>query len=85
MSDDPIAERLTQLETVVRRAAETMGRLREENDRLRRDKARLMVRIAARIAAELGNRSPVEEAKLEAARATLLETLARARDVMVER
>ena len=41
MSDDPIAERLTQLETVVRRAAETMGRLREENDRLRRDNRRL--------------------------------------------
>jgi hypothetical protein len=41
MSDDPIAERLTQLETAVRRAAEALSRLREDNDRLRRDNRRL--------------------------------------------
>jgi hypothetical protein len=40
MSDE-VADRLTQLEEAVRRAAEALGRLREENDRLRRDVARL--------------------------------------------
>jgi predicted nuclease with TOPRIM domain len=41
MSDDPIAERLTQLEAAVRRAADALARLREENERLRRDTRRL--------------------------------------------
>jgi FtsZ-binding cell division protein ZapB len=41
MSDDPIAERLTQLEAAVGRAAAAVARLREENDRLRRDNRRL--------------------------------------------
>ena len=40
MSDD-IAERLTQLEEAVRRAADTLTRLREDNERLRRDVKRL--------------------------------------------
>ena len=38
---DGVVERLGQLEDAVRRAAEMLGRLREENDRLRRDVARL--------------------------------------------
>jgi uncharacterized protein (DUF3084 family) len=38
---DGVVERLGQLEGAVRRAAEMLGRLREENDRLRRDVARL--------------------------------------------
>jgi len=38
---DGVIERLGQLEEAVRRAAETLARLREENDRLRRDVARL--------------------------------------------
>jgi uncharacterized protein (DUF3084 family) len=40
MSDD-VVERLTQLEGAVRRAGETMARLREDNERLRRDLKRL--------------------------------------------
>jgi uncharacterized protein (DUF3084 family) len=39
--DDGVRERLGQLEEAVRRAAETLARLREENDRLKRDVARL--------------------------------------------
>lgn len=38
---DEILDRLTQLEEAVRRAADVLGRLREENDRLRRDLGRL--------------------------------------------
>ena len=38
---DGVIERLKQLEEAVRRAAETLTRLRKENDRLRRDVARL--------------------------------------------
>jgi FtsZ-binding cell division protein ZapB len=38
---DGVIERVGQLEEAVRRAAETLTRLREENDRLRRDVARL--------------------------------------------
>jgi len=40
MSDD-VVERLTQLEGAVRRAGETLARLREDNERLRRDLKRL--------------------------------------------
>ena len=40
MSDD-VVERLTQLEAAVRRAGETMARMREDNERLRRDVKRL--------------------------------------------
>ncbi|OLB43157.1 MAG: hypothetical protein AUG14_08765 [Candidatus Rokubacteria bacterium 13_1_20CM_2_68_19] len=40
MSDDVI-DRLGQLEDAVRRAADALGRLREDNDRLRREVARL--------------------------------------------
>lgn len=40
MSDD-LSERLAQLETAVRRAAGALGRLREENERLRREVAQL--------------------------------------------
>jgi FtsZ-binding cell division protein ZapB len=40
MNDD-IGARLTQLEEAVRRAADTLTRLREDNDRLRRDVKRL--------------------------------------------
>jgi len=40
MSEDVLA-RLTQLEEAVRRAADTLTRLREDNDRLRRDVKRL--------------------------------------------
>ena len=40
MSDD-IGARLTQLEEAVRRAADTLTRLREDNERLRRDVKRL--------------------------------------------
>ncbi|HEY7648099.1 MAG TPA: hypothetical protein VID04_03770 [Methylomirabilota bacterium] len=39
MNDDVI-ERLAQLEEAVRRAADALGRLRDENERLRRDLAR---------------------------------------------
>jgi phage shock protein A len=38
---DGIAERLSQLEDAVRRAGAALTRLREENDRLRRDHRRL--------------------------------------------
>ena len=38
---DGIAERLSQLEDAVRRTGEALTRLREENDRLRRDHLRL--------------------------------------------
>jgi uncharacterized protein (DUF3084 family) len=38
---DDVADRLTQLEEAVRRAAEVLGRLREDNDRLRREIRRL--------------------------------------------
>jgi hypothetical protein len=37
---DPILERLAELEEAVRRAAEALGRLREENAQLRRDAKR---------------------------------------------
>jgi uncharacterized protein (DUF3084 family) len=40
MSDE-VVSRLTQLEEAVRRAGETLARLREDNDRLRRDVKRL--------------------------------------------
>lgn len=40
MSDD-LLERLTQLEGAVRRAGEVLARLREDNERLRRDVKRL--------------------------------------------
>jgi len=40
MSDN-VVERLTQLEEAVRRAADTLTRLREDNERLRRDVKRL--------------------------------------------
>ena len=40
MSDD-IGARLTQLEEAVRRAADTLTRLREDNERLRHDVRRL--------------------------------------------
>ncbi len=40
MTEDVI-ERLTELEGAVRRASEALARLREENDRLRRDVTRL--------------------------------------------
>jgi FtsZ-binding cell division protein ZapB len=36
-----VLERVTQLEEAVRRAGETLARLREENERLKRDVARL--------------------------------------------
>ena len=39
--NESVLERLTQLEEAVRRAAETLTRLRDENDRLRRDVKRL--------------------------------------------
>ena len=38
---DGVVERLGQLEDAVRRAAEVLGRLREENEGLRKDVARL--------------------------------------------
>jgi FtsZ-binding cell division protein ZapB len=38
---DGVVERVGQLEDAVRRAAETLNRLREENERLKRDVARL--------------------------------------------
>jgi uncharacterized protein (DUF3084 family) len=38
---DAVLERLGQLENAVRRAAEALARLREENVRLKRDLARL--------------------------------------------
>jgi uncharacterized protein (DUF3084 family) len=40
MNDDVI-ERLAQLEEAVRRASDALGRLRDENERLRRDLGRL--------------------------------------------
>jgi uncharacterized protein (DUF3084 family) len=41
VSDNDIGARLTQLEEAVRRAAGTLTRLREDNERLRRDVKRL--------------------------------------------
>ena len=41
MSDSDIGARLNQLEEAVRRAADTLTRLREDNERLRRDVNRL--------------------------------------------
>lgn len=38
---DGVLERLGQLEEAVRRAAETLARLREDNDRLKREVTRL--------------------------------------------
>jgi phage shock protein A len=38
---DGVLERLTQLEDAVRRAGEAMAKLRDENDRLKRDAKRL--------------------------------------------
>ncbi len=38
---DSVVERLAELEAAVRRAAEALGRLREENAQLRRDAKRL--------------------------------------------
>jgi cell division protein FtsB len=38
---DGVLERLGQLEHAVRRAAETLARLREENERLKREVAKL--------------------------------------------
>ena len=38
---DAVLERLGQLESAVRRAAETLARLREDNERLKREVARL--------------------------------------------
>ena len=40
MNDD-ICVRLTQLEAAVKRASDTLARLREDNDRLRRDVKRM--------------------------------------------
>jgi hypothetical protein len=40
MNED-VLERLTQLEAAVRRAGEALARMREDNDRLRRDVKRL--------------------------------------------
>lgn len=39
--NEEVLERLTQLEEAVRRAGETLTRLREDNDRLRRELKRL--------------------------------------------
>ena len=39
--DEGLGARLAQLEAAVRRAGETLARLREDNDRLRRDHRRL--------------------------------------------
>jgi uncharacterized protein (DUF3084 family) len=39
--NESVLERLTQLEEAVRRAGETLARLREDNERLRRDVKRL--------------------------------------------
>jgi uncharacterized protein (DUF3084 family) len=41
MDDSQVLERLTEVEGAVRRAGETLARLREDNDRLRRDVKRL--------------------------------------------
>ena len=41
MSESDIGARLTQLEEAVKRAADTLTRLREDNDRLKRDVKRL--------------------------------------------
>lgn len=38
---DEVADRLSQLEAAVRRAADALGRLREDNERLRREVAQL--------------------------------------------
>ena len=41
MDDSEVLERLTEVEAAVRRAGEALARLREDNDRLRRDVKRL--------------------------------------------
>jgi uncharacterized protein (DUF3084 family) len=41
MDDSQVLERLTEVEGAVRRAGETLARLREDNDRLRREVKRL--------------------------------------------
>jgi hypothetical protein len=38
---EEVLDRLTQLEEAVRRAADALGRMREDNERLRREIARL--------------------------------------------
>jgi uncharacterized protein (DUF3084 family) len=56
--NDDVVERLGQLEGAVRRAAEALGRLREENERLRREVARLTAerrQVAAQIDAILSD------------------------------
>jgi uncharacterized protein (DUF3084 family) len=41
MEDSQVLERLTEVESAVRRAGEALARLREDNDRLRREVRRL--------------------------------------------
>jgi len=62
VSDD-VFDRLGQLEGAVRRAAEALARLREENDRLRKDVARLQAerkQTVAQIDAILNDISKLE-------------------------
>ena len=42
---EPLLERLTQLETAVRRATETITRLREENSRLRQERQQVLTQV----------------------------------------
>jgi len=42
---EPVLERLGQLEEAVRRAAETIGRLRGENERLRQERKQMLAQV----------------------------------------
>ena len=45
MSGEPLLERLAQLEEAVRRAAETIARLREENVRLVQERRQVVAQV----------------------------------------
>ena len=66
--DDSVVERLAQLEDAVRRAADALGRLREENAQLKREVRRLTderKQVQAQVDAILKDIAKLELAKLE--------------------
>ena len=65
---DSVVERLAELEAAVRRAAEALGRLREENAQLRRDARRLAderKQVLAQVDAILKDIAKLELEKME--------------------
>lgn len=66
--DDSVVERLAQLEDAVRRAADALGRLREENAQLKREVRRLTdekKQVQAQVDAILKDIAKLELDKLE--------------------